>query len=82
MADEAADIASLPFEKALADLEEIVGKLEKGNVPLEQSITLYERGEALRRHCDRLLEAAEKRVDKITAGADGTPAGTEPLDGE
>ena len=82
MADETADIATLPFEKALADLEEIVGKLEKGNVPLEQSIALYERGEALRRHCDRLLEAAEKRVDKITSGADGAATGTEPLDGE
>jgi exodeoxyribonuclease VII small subunit len=82
MADETADIAALPFEKALADLEEIVGKLEKGNVPLEQSIALYERGEALRRHCDRLLEAAEKRVDKITSGADGAPTGTAPLDGE
>lgn len=82
MAEEPADIASLPFEKALADLEEIVGKLEKGNVPLEQSIALYERGEALRRHCDRLLETAEKRVEKITSGADGTPVGIEPLDGE
>lgn len=82
MAEEPVDIVSLPFERALADLEEIVGKLEKGNVPLEQSIALYERGEALRRHCDRLLEAAEKRVEKITSGADGTPVGTEPLDGE
>jgi exodeoxyribonuclease VII small subunit len=82
MADEPADIASLPFEKALAALEEIVSKLEGGNVPLEQSMTLYERGDALRRHCDKLLAAAEARVDKITAGPDGTPTGTEPLDGE
>jgi exodeoxyribonuclease VII small subunit len=78
----AADLAGVSFEKALAELEDIVGKLEKGNVPLEESIALYERGAALKRHCDRLLEAAEQRVEKITAAGPGQPVGTEPLDGE
>ncbi|HVV93894.1 MAG TPA: exodeoxyribonuclease VII small subunit [Hyphomicrobiales bacterium] len=78
----AADLAGVSFEKALAELESIVGKLEQGNVPLEESIALYERGAALKRHCDRLLEAAEQRVEKITAAGDGRPVGTEPLDRE
>jgi exodeoxyribonuclease VII small subunit len=77
-----ADIAALPFEKALAELETIVAKLERGDVPLEDSILAYERGEALKAHCDRLLAAAEARVEKIRLGADGAPKGTEPLDVE
>jgi exodeoxyribonuclease VII small subunit len=78
----AADLAGVSFEKALAELEGIVGKLEQGNVPLEESIALYERGAALKRHCDRLLAVAEQRVEKITTAGDGRPAGTEPLDRE
>ncbi|GLK85279.1 exodeoxyribonuclease VII small subunit [Ancylobacter defluvii] len=77
-----ADVSTLSFEKALAELETIVGKLEGGNVPLEESITLYARGEALKARCDALLKDAEARVEKITLGADGRPAGTVPLDGE
>ncbi|MBS7542359.1 exodeoxyribonuclease VII small subunit [Ancylobacter oerskovii] len=77
-----ADVATLSFEKALAELETIVGKLEGGNVPLEESIVLYARGEALKARCDALLKDAEARVEKITLGADGRPAGTVPLDGE
>ncbi len=73
---------TLSFEKALAELETIVGKLESGNVPLEESITLYQRGEALKARCDALLKDAEARVEKITLSADGKPAGTVPLDGE
>jgi exodeoxyribonuclease VII small subunit len=75
-----ADIAKLPFEAALAELEAIVEKLEKGAVPLEESIKIYERGEALKAHCDKLLKNAEMRIEKITLGADGKPTGTEPLD--
>ena len=82
MADEDADIAALPFEAALAELERIVADLERGEVPLETSIALYERGEALKRHCDRLLQAAESRVQKITTDAGGRPTGTTPLDGD
>jgi exodeoxyribonuclease VII small subunit len=75
-----ADITSLPFEKALQELEQIVTKLESGKVDLEQSIAIYERGEALKKHCERLLKDAEARIEKITLKPDGTPSGTEPLD--
>jgi exodeoxyribonuclease VII small subunit len=78
--DTPADLAKLPFEAALAELEAIVDKLEKGSVPLEESIRIYERGEALKAHCDRLLREAEMRIEKITLSADGKPKGTEPLD--
>ena len=74
------DIAGLPFEKALAQLEEIVGQLEKGSVPLEESITIYERGEALKKYCEALLRNAEMRIEKITLGAEGNPNGLAPLD--
>ena len=76
------DIASLPFEKALAQLEEIIGRLEKGAVPLEESIAIYERGEALKKHCGALLRSAEMRIEKITLGPDGAPTGLVPLDVE
>jgi len=74
------DIEKLPFEQALAELEEIVKALERGDVPLEKSISLYERGDALKKHCDKLLKAAEARVEKITTDASGKPTGTAPLD--
>jgi exodeoxyribonuclease VII small subunit len=74
------DIAALPFEQAIAQLEAIVDQLEKGAVPLEESIAAYERGEALKKHCDALLKSAEQRIEKIMLGADGKPKGTEPLD--
>ncbi len=74
------DIREMTFERALKELEAIVGKLERGDVELEESIEIYERGEALRDHCDRLLKAAEAKVEKLTLGADGTPTGTTPLD--
>ena len=74
------DIAAMPFEKALAELESIVQKLEGGNVPLEDSIAIYERGEALKKRCEALLRDAEARVQKITLAADGKPSGTTPLD--
>ena len=77
-----ADIATLPFEKALAELEAIVSRLERGDVPLEDSIAIYERGEALKAHCEALLRKAETRIEKITVGGDGLPTGVEPLDVE
>jgi exodeoxyribonuclease VII small subunit len=80
MTEPQADIAKLPFEAALAELEAIVERLEKGAVALEESIKIYERGEALKAHCDKLLKNAEMRIEKITLGADGKPKGTEPLD--
>jgi exodeoxyribonuclease VII small subunit len=76
------DIRELAFEQALRELEGIVGRLERGDVALEESIAIYERGEALRDHCDRLLRQAEAKVEKLTLAQDGTPKGTEPLDPE
>ena len=79
---EMAPIAALPFEKALDELETIVKRLERGDVPLEDSIAIYERGEALKKHCEALLKRAEARIEKITTGPDGGAAGTTPLDVE
>jgi exodeoxyribonuclease VII small subunit len=78
--DSHADIAAMTFEQALKELEQIVGKLERGDVELEPSIDLYERGEALRAHCDQLLKRIEAKVEKITLDAQGEPKGTAPLD--
>jgi exodeoxyribonuclease VII small subunit len=73
-------IETLTFEQALAELERIVGDLERGDVPLDRSIAIYERGEALKKHCETLLKAAEDRVEKIRLDRNGRPAGVEPLD--
>ncbi len=76
----AADIEQLTFERAIEELETIVRRLEEGKVPLEESVAIYERGEALKRRCEHLLRQAEARVEKITLDASGKPQGTEPLD--
>ena len=76
------EIAAMPFEKALAELEDIVTRLERGSVALEESIAIYERGEALKTHCDGLLRNAEMRIEKITVGPDGRPAGSEAFDAD
>ncbi|MEE4290087.1 MAG: exodeoxyribonuclease VII small subunit [Erythrobacter sp.] len=77
-----ADIDQMSFEEALGALETIVQQLERGDVPLDQSITLYERGELLRAACQKRLDAAQARIEKIVTGADGVPTGTRPLDGD
>jgi exodeoxyribonuclease VII small subunit len=74
------DVKKLSFERALEELESIVKRLEDGKVPLEESVAIYERGEALKRRCEELLRHAEARVEKITTDANGQPTGTEPLD--
>ena len=74
------DVNRLSFEKAIEELESIVKRLEEGKVPLEESVAIYERGEALKRRCSELLSQAEARVAKITLDASGKPTGTEPLD--
>jgi exodeoxyribonuclease VII small subunit len=74
------DISEMPFEAALAELEQIVDQLEKGAVALDESIGLYERGEALKKRCDELLKNAEMRIEKITLAADGGFKGVIPLD--
>ena len=81
MTEKPADIAKMPYEKALAELETIVDRLEKGAVALEESIELYERGERLKAHCESLLKNAEMRIEKIALNADGKPTGATPLDG-
>ena len=75
-------LGALPFEAAMKELESIVDTLEKGAVPLEESIKIYERGEVLKAHCDALLRNAEARIDKITLSREGKPVGTTPLDVE
>jgi exodeoxyribonuclease VII small subunit len=79
---EVSDIAAMNFEKALAELETIVAKLESGKVDLEESIKIYERGEALRKHCESKLAEAEARIEKITLSPQGKPTGVTKLDVE
>ena len=74
------DIEKLSFEEALAQLERIVTQLESGEAPLEKSIELYERGTALKAHCEARLKAAQLRVEKIVVGPDGQARGVEPAD--
>jgi len=78
MADaKAAPVEKMSFEDALAELEGIVDKLERGDVPLEQSIAIYERGAALKSHCEARLKSAELKVEQIVQGAGGKVS-TEP----
>ena len=76
------DISQMTFEDALRALEDVVRKLEVGEVPLDASIDLYERGEALRKHCQARLDAAQARIEKIVAGPDGRPTGAVPFDAD
>ncbi|GJD81961.1 exodeoxyribonuclease 7 small subunit [Methylobacterium gregans] len=80
--DTAPAAPDLPFEKALEQLEEIVRRLERGDVPLDESVAIYERGEMLKRHCEQLLKRAEARIQRITLGPDGRAEGVAPLDVE
>ena len=73
-------VGEMTFEEAMAELEQVVGQLERGDVALEQSITLYERGAELKAHCEAKLKAAEEKVAAITLTADGQPTGTQPVD--
>ena len=75
-----AEVKKLSFERAIEELELIVKRLEEGRVPLEESIEIYERGEALKRRCEELLRQAEARVEKITTDASGQASSVEPLD--
>jgi exodeoxyribonuclease VII small subunit len=66
------DIAAMSFEDALAELEQIVRRLEGGQVKLDEAILSYERGAQLKQHCERKLNEAQQRVDRIVIGSDGT----------
>jgi exodeoxyribonuclease VII small subunit len=80
MTDDPNPIEALSFEEALRELETIVARLESGDAPLDQSITLYTRGEALRGQCEKRLKDAQARIEKISLGPDGTPNGTTSFD--
>ncbi len=75
-------VAEMSFEEAMAELEKVVGQLESGSVDLEKSIKLYERGAALKAHCEKRLKAAEEKVAAITLDKDGKPTGTQPVDSQ
>ena len=80
MAEATPDISQMTFEDALRALEDVVRRLESGEVPLDESIDLYEKGEQLRRHCQARLDAAQARIEKIVTGPGGKPQATEPFD--
>ncbi len=73
-------VNKMSFEEAMAALEAVVGQLERGDVPLEQSITLYERGATLKKRCEAKLKEAEEKVAAITLGEGGEPTGTTPVE--
>lgn len=73
-------VDEMSFEEALKELETVVTRLEQGDVPLEDSIKLYERGAELKRHCEARLAQAQARIDQITQVENGIPTGTAPFD--
>ncbi len=78
----AQSLSGLSFEDALRELETVVRQLESGDVPLDKSIQLYERGEQLRSHCETRLADARARIEAIMLDASGKPTGTRPFDAE
>lgn len=74
-------VDEMSFEDAMRELEAVVGQLERGDVALDASITLYERGAALKKRCEDELKRAEEKVAAITLDAEGTPTGTKPVEG-
>ena len=74
-------VDEMSFEAAMAELESVLGKLERGDVALDESITLYERGALLKARCETKLKEAEEKVAAITLDGDGNPAGLKPVDG-
>ena len=74
-------VSEMSFEQAMAELETVVGQLERGDVPLEESIKLYERGAALKKRCEDKLKEAEEKVAAITLDGNGNPTGTKAVEG-
>ncbi|MEX0348253.1 exodeoxyribonuclease VII small subunit [Ruegeria hyattellae] len=74
-------VDQMSFEQAMKELETVVSQLERGDVALDQSITLYERGALLKKRCEDELKRAEEKVAAITLDGDGTPTGTKPVEG-
>jgi exodeoxyribonuclease VII small subunit len=75
-------VSEMSFEQALKELEQVVGRLERGDVALDESITLYERGAELKKRCEAKLKEAEEKVAAITLDSDGQPTGTHPVSGD
>lgn len=73
-------VDQMSFEQAMKELEAVVGKLERGDVALDESISLYERGAKLKKRCEDELKRAEEKVAAITLDAGGQPTGTKPVD--
>ena len=74
------DISKVSFEQAMKELEDVVAKLENGQVPLEDSIKLYEMGNDLKKHCEQKLKEAEEKVSQITFSNDGSVSGTKSIE--
>ncbi|WP_295314169.1 exodeoxyribonuclease VII small subunit [Roseobacter sp.] len=74
-------VSEMSFEQAMAELETVLGQLERGDVALDESIALYERGAALKKRCEEKLKDAEEKVAAITLDPDGKPSGTTPVEG-
>lgn len=74
-------VSEMSFEQAMKELEAVVGQLDRGDVALDASITLYERGAALKKRCEDELKRAEEKVAAITLDSDGTPTGLNPVEG-
>jgi exodeoxyribonuclease VII small subunit len=74
-------VSEMSFEEAMAELEAVVSQLERGDVALEDSIRLYERGAALKKRCEEKLKEAEEKVAQITLDDEGNPVGTKPAEG-
>ncbi len=74
-------VSEMTFEEAMHALEQVLGQLERGDVALEESISLYERGAALKKRCEEKLKEAEEKVAAITFDGDGAPSVTRPVEG-
>ncbi|WP_380055027.1 exodeoxyribonuclease VII small subunit [Falsihalocynthiibacter sp. SS001] len=74
-------VTEMSFEQAMAELETVVSQLDNGQVALDESIKLYERGAKLKEHCDAKLKEAEEKVAAIKLGEGGVPTGTTPVEG-
>lgn len=74
-------VSEMSFEEAMSALEAVLGQLERGDVALDESIALYERGAALKNRCEEKLKEAEEKVAAITLDGDGAPTGTKPVEG-
>ena len=74
-------VEELSFEQAMVELDQVVGKLERGDVALDESIVLYERGALLKARCETKLKEAEEKVAAITLDGDGNPVGVAPVGG-